>query len=61
MQESWIQLQCPACEKHWEANPADVAAPDADLECEDCGETRPAAEFTKTARDLEILREFHGA
>ncbi|MEF8852964.1 MAG: hypothetical protein V5A44_09765 [Haloarculaceae archaeon] len=61
MQEAWIQLQCPDCEAQWEANPADLPEPQATLTCEDCGETRRVSEFTKTARDFEILAEFHAA
>ena len=60
MQEAWIQLQCPNCEEQWEANPADLPAPDSTHACEHCGVERRGAEFAKTARDFEILEEFHG-
>lgn len=59
MQEAWIQLKCPSCEATWEANPADLPAPDADFTCTHCGKTRRMSEFARAARDLEILRDFH--
>lgn len=59
MQEAWIQLKCPACEETWEANPADLPAPDAEFSCDHCGTSRPMAEFARAKRDLEILEEFH--
>ncbi|WP_436931066.1 DUF7836 family putative zinc-binding protein [Halosimplex halobium] len=61
MQEAWIQLQCPECGEQWEANPADLPEPDAAFGCKDCEARRPLSEFTKTARDFEILEEFHGS
>jgi hypothetical protein len=59
MQEAWIQLQCPACEEQWEANPADLPGPDEAYTCDHCSAERRIAEFAKTARDFEILEEFH--
>lgn len=58
MQEAWIQLQCPGCDKRWEANPAELPAPDGSYTCEDCDATRRVSEFPKTARDFEILESF---
>jgi hypothetical protein len=60
MQEAWIQLRCPACETQWEANPADLPAPQETMTCDSCGDTRRISEFTKTARDFEVLESFHG-
>jgi hypothetical protein len=59
MQEAWIRLRCPDCDEQWQANPADLHAPDLAFSCEHCEGTRPLSEFTKTARDFEILEEFH--
>jgi hypothetical protein len=59
MQEAWIQLQCPDCTEDWEANPADLPDPGTEMTCNHCDGTHPVSEFTQTARDLEILREFH--
>ncbi|QCC50808.1 DUF7836 family putative zinc-binding protein [Halapricum salinum] len=59
MQESWIPLQCPECNESWEATPADLPEPDESFVCDHCDAVRPTAEFTKTARGLEILRDFY--
>lgn len=59
MPEAWIQLHCPACEKHWEANPADVPAPTEKFQCPHCGAQRPIREFMRAERDLDVLKEFH--
>ena len=59
MQESWIPLQCPECNESWEATLADLPEPDESFVCDHCDAVRPTAEFTKTARGLEILRDFY--
>lgn len=61
MDEAWIQLQCPNCGETWEANPSDLPAPGTDYSCRSCEATNPTREFMRTARDLEILKEFHAA
>ncbi|MCU4799425.1 hypothetical protein OB920_03445 [Halobacteria archaeon HArc-gm2] len=58
MPRSWIDLECPSCGEDWEADPSDLPSPDATFECRNCGEERSMAEFTKTQRSLEILKEF---
>jgi ssDNA-binding Zn-finger/Zn-ribbon topoisomerase 1 len=57
MNEAFVQLACPDCEKHWEDEPMDLPAPDAEFTCPDCGEQRRTSEFMRTDRDLEILQE----
>lgn len=57
MQEAWLQLLCPDCDKHWEATAADLPSPETPFVCDDCGAERSLSEFMKTARDLELLRE----
>ena len=59
MNEAYIQLSCPKCEEHWEANPGNLPAPKTPFTCNHCGTTRPTAEFARTARDFEILASFH--
>ncbi|MFB6310985.1 MAG: hypothetical protein ABEH64_07360 [Salinirussus sp.] len=59
MNEAWIELQCPACGEDWEANPAELPAPDERFRCNHCGEERPTGEFALTTRGFEILEEFH--
>jgi len=59
MQEAWLQLHCPDCDKNWEAAPTDLPSPDTSFTCEDCHTERPLSEFMKTTRDLELLQQFH--
>lgn len=54
-----MQILCPECSEDWEENPTDLSEPEVTYECPHCGATRPTAEFMRTARDLEILEEFH--
>jgi len=60
MQEAWIQLQCPDCATEWEASVSDLPASSQQFQCDHCDSSRPMAEFTKTARDLEVLRDMNG-
>ena len=55
--EAFVELLCPACEKHWEASPSALPAPSEPFDCPDCGERRPLSEFARTDRDLDIVRE----
>ncbi|SEN25640.1 hypothetical protein SAMN05216388_1002170 [Halorientalis persicus] len=57
MDQAFVQLLCPACEKDWESAPTDLPAPDAQFTCPDCGAERRTAEFMRTDRDLEVLKE----
>lgn len=61
MQEAWVQLRCPACTNSWEDRVADLSNPETPFTCTDCGTERPLSEFMRTARDLEVLREFAAA
>lgn len=55
--EAFVELVCPACEKHWEESPTELPAPNESFDCPDCGERRPLSEFARTDRDLDIVRE----
>jgi len=57
MREAYVQLLCPACNKAWEDNPRELPAPDASYSCPSCRETRRTAEFMRTDRDLENLKQ----
>lgn len=59
MTEAWIQLSCPDCEEHWEANPSDLPSPGREFQCPHCGASSPISEFMRAQRDLEVLQEFH--
>ncbi|MFB6300517.1 MAG: hypothetical protein ABEH65_09675 [Halobacteriales archaeon] len=56
MKEAFVQLLCPNCEKAWESTPSELPAHSEDFTCPSCHTTRWMAEFTKTERDLEILK-----
>lgn len=60
MQEAWIQLQCPDCTTEWEAKVRELPASGQQFQCDHCDTYCPTAEFTKTARDLEVLRNMNG-
>lgn len=55
--ETFVELLCPECNKHWEATPAALPNTDESFDCPDCGERRPLSEFARTTRDLEVLRD----
>lgn len=59
MQEAWIRLLCPECGESWQANPTDLPGPRDRMNCGHCDGHRPTAEFARTDRDYEILRQFH--
>jgi len=61
MNEAFVQLSCPECLKDWEEKPMDLPAPDAEFTCPDCGDERRLAEFMRTDRDLELLKDFQEA
>lgn len=57
MVRAYVQLACPSCSERWEADPAELPSPKAEFECPHCGATRHLAEFARTQRDLEIMKE----
>jgi len=59
MPEAYVQVLCPACNDAWEENPTDLPPPEESFECPHCSAERTTAEFMRTARDLEVLEEFH--
>jgi len=58
MEETYVRLLCPSCNKDWESAPDGLPAADAAHECPDCETTRPTAEFTRTEHDLRTLKQF---
>ncbi|AWB27831.1 DUF7836 family putative zinc-binding protein [Halococcoides cellulosivorans] len=56
MEEAWIQLTCPDCDHEYSKTATTLPGPDATHTCDDCDGAAPLSEFTRTARDLEILR-----
>lgn len=58
MNETYVRLLCPSCQKNWQATPKELPTPDESYSCPDCGETRPLAEIARTDRDLKTLKSF---
>ncbi|MFB6146947.1 MAG: hypothetical protein ABEJ08_04600 [Halobacteriaceae archaeon] len=55
--ETYVRLLCPECKKGWEASPDELPAHDSNFSCPDCHATRLTAEFMRTDRDLETLKQ----
>lgn len=58
MVEAFVRLLCAECGKDWEANPSDLPDPKQNFTCPACGSTRRLAEFLRTERDLEAVKQF---
>ncbi|MFB6137636.1 MAG: hypothetical protein ABEJ42_04765 [Halobacteriaceae archaeon] len=56
MNEAYVQLLCPECQKHWEETPGDLPNHTQNFSCPGCHATRRLAEFMRTDRDLETLK-----
>ena len=54
--EAFVQLLCPECQKKWESTPSELPAHDEHFSCPNCHATRRTAEFMRTDRDLENLK-----
>jgi predicted RNA-binding Zn-ribbon protein involved in translation (DUF1610 family) len=58
MVEAFVRLVCPECDKNWEENPTGLPEHRENFSCPNCHATRRLAEFMRTERDLETLRQF---
>ncbi len=58
MEEAFVQLLCPECTKSWESSPNNLPTPPEMFHCPTCHATRRTAEFMRTDRDLETLKQF---
>lgn len=58
MVEAFVRLLCPECGKDWETNPTALPAHRDNFSCQSCGATRRTAEFMRTERDLQTLKQF---
>jgi ssDNA-binding Zn-finger/Zn-ribbon topoisomerase 1 len=58
MVDAFVRLVCPECIKEWQANPADLQQLRSNFSCPDCHATRRLAEFMRTERDLEAVKQF---
>ncbi|ESP87212.1 DUF7836 family putative zinc-binding protein [Candidatus Halobonum tyrrellensis] len=59
MVEAFVRLLCPECSKDWQENPTDLRGPRQNFSCPSCHATRRLAEFMRTERDLDTLKQFH--
>lgn len=59
MNEAYVRLLCPSCQKTWGENPNDLPPSTESFTCRSCGSEHSTAEFMRTERDLEILKRFH--
>ncbi|MFB6156815.1 MAG: hypothetical protein ABEJ34_03115 [Haloferacaceae archaeon] len=60
MVEAFARLLCPECNKDWEKNPLDLPGHRRNFSCPGCHATRRLAEFMRTERDLETVKQFEG-
>lgn len=58
MVETYARLLCPECGKQWESSPNDLPEPSRTYHCPNCHASRPLAEFARTDRDLQNIRNF---
>jgi hypothetical protein len=58
MVEAFVRLQCPECGKDWEEEPTDLPGHRTNFTCQSCHATRRLAEFMRTERDLELVKQF---
>ncbi|ELZ81499.1 MULTISPECIES: DUF7836 family putative zinc-binding protein [Haloferax] len=58
MVEAFVRLLCPECGKDWETTPTDLPPHRDNFSCQGCGTTRRTAEFMRTERDLQTLKQF---
>lgn len=58
MVEAFVRLLCPECGKDWEENPTSLPGHRKNFQCPACHATRRLAEFMRTERDLEMVKQF---
>jgi len=58
MVEAFVRLLCPECGKDWQTAPTDLPDHRQNFSCPACHATRRLAEFMRTERDLEMVKQF---
>jgi predicted RNA-binding Zn-ribbon protein involved in translation (DUF1610 family) len=58
MEETYVRLVCPECEKRWQDSPGELPAPETRFACPGCGTGRRLSEFARTEHDLRTMQEF---
>jgi len=61
MKEAFVRLLCPECRKDWQKSPTDAPDVRSNFSCPNCHATRRFAEFLRTERDLETVKQFQEA
>jgi hypothetical protein len=56
MEETYVRLLCPSCNKDWETKPNQLPSPDQPFECPSCAASRHTSEFMRTEHDLQALK-----
>ncbi|MEY7848081.1 hypothetical protein AB7C87_02615 [Natrarchaeobius sp. A-rgal3] len=57
MDETSVRLLCPECAKDWQVSPGDLPASSDMFHCPNCHASRRTAEFMRTDRDLQTLKQ----
>ncbi|MFC4988799.1 MULTISPECIES: hypothetical protein [Saliphagus] len=57
MDETSVQLLCPECAKDWQLGPSELPGASELFHCPNCHASRLTAEFTRTDRDLQTLKQ----
>ncbi|MFP8952667.1 hypothetical protein ACLI4Z_06775 [Natrialbaceae archaeon A-arb3/5] len=57
MDETTVQLLCPECAKDWQVSPGELPNSTAMFHCPNCHASRRTAEFMRTDRDLQTLKQ----
>ncbi|WP_083860380.1 MULTISPECIES: hypothetical protein [Natrialba] len=57
MDETTVQLLCPECAKDWQRSPGTLPSSTEMFHCPNCHASRRTAEFMRTDRDLQNLKQ----
>lgn len=57
MEETYVRLLCPECNKRWESSPGDLPGSNGTFHCPGCHASRRLAEFMRTEHDLRTLKQ----
>ncbi|MFA9416579.1 hypothetical protein [Natrinema sp. HArc-T2] len=57
MDKTTVQLLCPECAKDWQVPPDKLPAPADMFHCPNCHASHRTAEFMRTDRDLQTLKQ----
>ncbi|MFC7059434.1 DUF7836 family putative zinc-binding protein [Halovenus salina] len=57
MEEAYVRLLCPECNKEWQELPGELPESHRVLHCPNCHASRRVSEFTRTEHDLKTLKQ----